>query len=65
LEAAHRATYPLGLRLIAAGHDDATADDDRTAPQARVVALLDRREERVEIGVQHGTFGHVFDYRTE
>src|ERR1035437_5731059 len=40
--------------LVAAGADDATgmrvaADDDRLAAQLRVVALLDRREERVEI----------------
>ena len=30
------------------------ADDDGLAAQRRLVALLDRREERVEVEVQHG-----------
>ena len=44
--------------LIARRADDATivrpaaADDDRLAPQLRVIALLDRGEERVEIDVE-------------
>ena len=61
LAPAHGGAHALGLGLVAAGQYDPAADDRRTSAQARVVALLDRREERVEVGVQHGAFGHVFD----
>ena len=41
------------------------ADDDRPAAQARVVALLDRGEERVQVGVEDGGLAvheHMFDH---
>jgi hypothetical protein len=46
-------------RLVAAGADDAArvrvaADDHGLAAQLRMVALLDRREERVEVDVDDG-----------
>ena len=52
LRAAHRRADAVRLRLVARGEHDAPADDHRPAAQARIVALLDRREERVEIGVE-------------
>jgi hypothetical protein len=52
LPAAHRRPHPICLRLVARGKHDAAADDDRTASEPGIVALLDRREERVEIGVE-------------
>ena len=50
--AAHRGADAERLRLVAGGEHDPAADDHRPAAQARVVALLDRRVERVEVGVQ-------------
>jgi hypothetical protein len=44
----------LRLRLVAGGEHDTAADDHRPAEQPRVVPLLDRREERVEISVEDG-----------
>ena len=52
LRAAHRRADAVRLRLVARGQHDAAADDHRPAAQPRVVALLDRREERVEVGVE-------------
>ena len=52
LAPAHGAAHAEGPGFVARGHDDAAAHDDRAAAQARIVALLDRREERVEVGVQ-------------
>ena len=43
---------PQALRLVAGREHDPAADDHRPAAQARVVSLLDRRVERVEVGVQ-------------
>jgi hypothetical protein len=40
------------LRLIARGQDDAQADDHGPPAEARIVALFDRRKERVGIGMQ-------------
>ena len=40
------------LGLVAGGQHDAAADDHRPAAQARIVPLLDRGVERVEVGVQ-------------
>ncbi len=52
LRAAHRRAHAVRLRLVARGEHDARPDDHRPAAQPRVVALLDRRVERVEVGVQ-------------
>ena len=49
---AHRGADAVRLRLVARGEDDAAADDHRSAAQARIVALLDRRVEGVEVGVE-------------
>ena len=54
----HRRADAEHARLVRRGADDAAivrpaaADDDRLAAQRRVVALLDRGEERVEVDVQ-------------
>ena len=55
--AAHRGAHAVGLGLVAGRQHDAAADDHRPAPQLRVVALLDRRVERVEVGVQDALAG--------
>ena len=52
LPAAHRGADAERLRLVARREHDPAADDDGPAAQPRVVALLDRRVERVDIGVQ-------------
>ena len=49
---AHRRAYTECLRLVAGGEDDAAADDHRPAAQPRVVSLLNRGEEGIEIGVE-------------
>ncbi len=43
------------VRCLEPIEDDPAAHDDRPPTQARVVTHLDRREERVQIGVQHGS----------
>ena len=52
LATAHGAAHAVRPGLVAGGHDHPAPDDDRAAAQAGVVALLDRREEGVEVGVQ-------------
>jgi hypothetical protein len=54
LAAAHRRADAVRLRLVAGGEDDPAADDDRAPAQPPVVPLLDRREERVDVGVEDG-----------
>jgi hypothetical protein len=49
---AHRRADAERLGLVARGEHDSAADDHGLPAQARVVALLDGREERVEVGVQ-------------
>ena len=49
---AHRGPDSERLRFVARREHDPAADDHRTPPESRVVALLDGREERVEVGVQ-------------
>ena len=48
----HRRLHAEGLGLVTRREDDAGADDHRQPAQARVVALLDRRVERVQICVE-------------
>ncbi len=50
--AAHPAADSEGPRLIARGHHHPGPDDRRAASQARIVALRNRREERICIGVK-------------
>jgi len=54
LPAAHGGANSVRLRLVARCEHDAAADDDWLATQSAVVALLDRREEGVEVGVEDG-----------
>ena len=49
---AHRRLDAARLRLVAGGEHDAAPDDHGPAAELGVVALLDGREERVEVGVQ-------------
>src|SRR5581483_10394286 len=49
---AHRRLDPERLRLVARREYDAHPDDHRPADEPRIVALLDRGEERVEVGVE-------------
>ena len=63
--AAHRGADAVRLRLVAGREDDAASDDHRPSAQARVVPLLDRREERVHVGVQDRRLRrheHMFAY---
>ena len=48
----HAAADPEGLRLVGGGEDDAAADGDRPAAEARVHELLDGSVEGVEVGVE-------------
>jgi len=50
--AAHRRPDPVGLRLVAGCEDHAGPDDDRSPTQRRIVPLLDRRVEGVDVSVQ-------------
>ena len=52
LAPAHGRTEPIGAGLVGGGEHNAAAHDDWPITQAGVVALLDRGEERVEIGVE-------------
>ena len=52
LAAAHRGADAVGPGLVAGREHDSRPDDRRPAAQATIVSLLDRREERVEVGVQ-------------
>jgi hypothetical protein len=62
---AHRGADPVGLGFVAGREDDARPDDHRPAAQRRMVALLDRGVERVEVGVQDGRLaGHRTYVRT-
>ena len=59
----HRGMDPEPARLVARGAHHApggrvAADDDGPAPELRPVALLDRREERVEVDVEDGGWAH-------
>ena len=54
LAAVHRRAHAVGLRLVAGRQDDARSDEHRPPTQARVVPLLHRRIEGVEVGVEDG-----------
>ena len=65
LAAAHGGPDPVCLRLVARCQHDPAADDHRPPSQASVIALLDRGEESVEVGVQdrRGQDEHMFALR--
>ena len=48
----------MGPGLVAGRHHDPGANDHGPAPQPGVVALLDRREEGVEVSVKDGRLDH-------
>ena len=50
--AAHRRSHPERAGLVAGRQHHPAADDHRAPAKGRVVSLLDRRVERVEVGVQ-------------
>ncbi len=54
LGAAHRGAHAARLGLVAGREHHPAPDDHRAAAQARVVALLDRRVEGIEVGVKDG-----------
>jgi hypothetical protein len=63
LRPAHGGTHSEGLRLVACREHDTAAHEDWSSPQARVVPLLDRRVERVEIGMHDHE--HMFARRSD
>ena len=44
--------HTVGLRLVAGAENHARTDEHGPAAELRMVALLDRREERVQVCVQ-------------
>ena len=50
---AHRRVDAVGLRLVARSEDHPAADEHGPAAQVRTIALLHRREERVDVGVEN------------
>ena len=50
----HGRSHAVRARLVARGEDDTTAYDDRSAPQPRLVTLLDGCVEGVQVGMQDG-----------
>ena len=56
LSAAHGGAHPARLRFVARRQHDPAADDHGATAQFGRIALLDRRVERVEVGVQHRRF---------
>ncbi len=62
LVAAHRRLDAVGLRFVAGREHDTPTDDHRPSAQARIVALLDRREERIEVGMENARLSHGRTY---
>jgi len=56
MPASHRRLDSVRLRLVARREHDSDPDDDWPAPETRIVSLLDRRKERVDVGVEN--LGH-------
>ena len=66
--AAHRPLDAVRAGLVARRQHDPRPDDHRPAPQGGVVALLDGREEGVEVGVQDRRLArheHMFAHRPD
>ncbi len=66
LAAVHRRAHAVGLRFVAGRQDHTRSDEHRPPTQARVVPLLHRRVEGVEVGVEDGGapgHEHMFAHR--
>ena len=64
LPTAHGAADTVGPGLVARCEHHTTPDDDRLAAEPRIVTLVDRREEGIEVGVQDRglvAHEHMFD----
>src|SRR5262249_44795355 len=64
--AAHRGPDPIRLGLVTRCEYDAGADDDGASAQPGIVALLHRRVERVEVGMEDRRLAgheHMFSYK--
>ena len=64
LRGAHRGADPEAARDVVRGRHDAAAarvaaDDERPRPEGRILELLDRRKEGVEIEVREDRHGSV------
>ncbi len=59
LPTAHRGADAVGLGLVAGCQHHTAADDHRPSTQAGIVSLLDRRVERIQVGVENGRLGHI------
>ena len=59
---AHSRPDAVRLRLVAGREHDSATDDHGSPTQARIVALLHRGEEGVEVGVEdrHARHEHMF-----
>jgi hypothetical protein len=64
----HRRAHAASLGLVAGRKHHATSDDHRPTTQPRIVPLLDRRVERVQVGMQDRPlarhdliFAHTFE----
>ncbi len=55
---AHGRLDAVRLRLVARGQHDSSADDDRPALEAKIVPLLDRGVERIQVGVEDRRLAH-------
>ena len=62
LRAAHRRFDAVRLCLVARCEHHAAADDHGPSAQARIVSLLDRRVEGVEVGVEDRRRVHLRTY---
>jgi hypothetical protein len=65
---AHRRADAVRLRLITGREYNPGADDHRPSTQVRVISLLDRRKERVDVGMENGRLfrhEHMFARRTD
>src|SRR5215510_10500619 len=58
----HAASYAEGPRFVRGGENDAAADRNRLAAQARVEQLLDRSIKGVEIRVENGGCGRHYTH---
>src|SRR6266542_4382933 len=58
----HAASYAEGPRFVGGRENDASADRNRLAAQARVKQLFDRRIKGVEVCVENGGCGNHYTH---